>query len=400
MKRAILLDSEGTVTASAEGQLRDAGDMAAGSASPAAERSRGPQLSVVVPTFKESGSIAELCRRLEAVLGATGWEVVFVDDDSPDGTAALGRSLAQADARVRCIQRIGRRGLSSACVEGILASSAPIVAVMDADLQHDETALPKMVELVRSGEAELAVGTRYAQGGSTGDWDASREKMSRTATWLSHVITGVHLSDPMSGFFVIKREKFEEVVRGLSGLGFKILLDIAATAKKDLKVAEVPYEFRLRQAGESKLDSQVLWEFLLLLIDKRIGKWVPARFVSFAAIGGMGVVVHFAVLTAMFQLIGEGFALSQTVAAVAAMVFNYSLNNVLTYRDRRRTGWRWLTGLVSFIAVCAIGAAANVGVASYLFEEQSTGWVLSALAGILMGAVWNYAVSSVYTWRK
>jgi dolichol-phosphate mannosyltransferase len=204
----------------------------------------------------------------------------------------------------------------------------------------------------------------------------------------------------MSGFFVIKRETFEKVVRGLSGLGFRILLDIAATAKGDLRVAEVPYKFRLRETGESKLDSQVLWEFILLLVDKRIGRWVPARFVSFAAIGGMGVVVHFLVLTGMFQVLGEGFALSQSVAALAAMVFNYALNNALTYRDRRRKGWRWWTGLASFVAVCAIGAAANVGVASYLFETQSTGWALSALAGILMGAVWNYAVSSVYTWRK
>jgi dolichol-phosphate mannosyltransferase len=363
-------------------------------------RARGPELTIVVPTFKESGSIAELCRRLEAALGETGWEIVFVDDDSPDGTAALGRALAHADARVRCIQRIGRRGLSSACVEGILASSAPIVAVMDADLQHDEQVLPRMVELVRSGQADLAVGSRYVAGGSTGDWDANREKISRTATRLTHLITGVKLSDPMSGFFVIKRETFEKVVRGLSGLGFKILLDIAATAKGDLRVAEVPYKFRLRETGESKLDSQVLWEFILLLVDKRIGRWVPARFVSFAAIGGMGVVVHFLVLTGMFQVLGEGFALSQSVAALAAMVFNYALNNALTYRDRRRKGWRWWTGLASFVAVCAIGAAANVGVASYLFETQSTGWALSALAGILMGAVWNYAVSSVYTWRK
>jgi dolichol-phosphate mannosyltransferase len=375
-------------------------------ARPAAEPSAGGRLApvrevtIVVPTFKESANIAELRARLEACLAGDSWEVVFVDDDSPDGTAALGRELARKDARVRCIQRIGRRGLASACVEGILSSSAPIVAVMDADLQHDETALPRMIELVRAGDCDLVVGTRYAEGGSTGEWDAKRERMSRLATWLSHKITGVRLSDPMSGFFVVRRDAFEKVVRGLSNLGFKILLDIAATAKKDLRIAEVPYEFRPRFAGESKLDSQVLWEFALLLIDKRIGRFVPARFVSFAAIGGVGVLVHFAVLTVLFQLVGEGFALSQSVAAIAAMVFNYTLNNLLTYRDRRRVGWRWWTGLLSFIAVCAVGAVANVGVASYLFAEQSAGWVLSALAGIAMGAVWNYAVSSVYTWRK
>jgi dolichol-phosphate mannosyltransferase len=270
---------------------------------------------------------------------------------------------------------------------------------MDADLQHDERALSAMIDKVRSGECDVAVATRYAHGGSTGDWEASRARMSKFATWLSHKVTGVRLSDPMSGYFVIRREVFDTVSRGLSSLGFKILLDIVATAGKDVRVAEVPYEFRPRTAGESKLDNQALWEFALLLIDKRFGKIVPARFVSFALIGGFGVIVHFAVLTALHQARGVDFLVSEIAAASVAMVFNYTLNNALTYRDRRRSGWRWWTGLLSFFAICSIGAASNVGVANYLFEGH-TGWVLSALAGIIVGAVWNYAVSSIYTWRK
>ena len=359
----------------------------------------GYELTVVVPTFNERQNIGTLLAGLDAALAGFDWEVVFVDDDSPDGTASFARDLAQQDSRVRCIQRIGRRGLSSACIEGALSSAAPYIAVMDADLQHDEAKLPQLLELVRSGSCDVAVGSRYARGGSVGHLDARRRRMSRLATWLSRKVTGVDLSDPMSGFFVIRRERFHDVVRGLSGLGFKILLDILATPRSKMTVREAPYEFRSRLAGESKLDSQALWEFLLLLIDKKIGKYVPARFVSFASIGGLGVGVHFVVLSVLFKLLGASFTFSQAAAAGSAMVLNYTLNNVLTYRDRRLTGWRWWVGLASFVAVCALGAGANVGVASYLFG-QNAGWVPSAVAGILMGAVWNYAVSSVYTWRK
>lgn len=368
-------------------------------ASAVAQDARGYELTLVIPTFKEEANIAPLVARLDTALKGVRWEAIFVDDDSPDGTVGAVQAIAHGDPRIRVLHRIGRRGLSTACIEGMLASSSDYVAVMDADLQHDETALPAMLAAVKGGEADIAVGTRYAKGGSIGQWDEKRAGMSRLATWLSHKVTGVELSDPMSGFFLIRRDAFNGVVRGLSGLGFKILLDILATGHGKLRVAETPYQFRERVAGESKLDTQALWDFLLLLIDKRFGKYVPPRFVSFAFIGGVGVVVHFAVLTLLFQVMSYGFALSQAIAAGAAMVFNYSLNNVLTYRDRRRKGLKWVTGLISFVAICSVGTAANVGVANYLFS-QHTNWVFSAVAGILLGAVWNYAVSSVYTWRK
>lgn len=365
----------------------------------ATEAVDGYELTLVIPTFNESLNVPRMVEVLDAALQGIRWEVIFVDDDSPDGTANVVRRISQTDPRVRVLHRIGRRGLSTACIEGALASSAEFVAVMDADLQHDETVLPQMLAAVRSGSADIAVGTRYAKGGSIGEWNQSRAQMSALATWLSHKVTGVNLSDPMSGFFLLRREAFNGVVRDLSGLGFKILLDILASGKGKLRVHEQPYQFRNRVAGESKLDTQALWDFFLLLIDKRIGKLVPARFVSFGLIGGFGVVIHFIVLTTLFQFLGQNFAWSQAIAASVAMVFNYTLNNMLTYRDRRRKGFRWITGLISFAAICAVGMAANVGVANYLFVQQ-TFWVFSALAGILLGAVWNYAVSAVYTWRK
>jgi dolichol-phosphate mannosyltransferase len=357
------------------------------------------RLSIVVPTFNESRNVRELLCRLEATLGATGWEVIFVDDDSPDGTATEVRDIARADPWVRCLQRVGRRGLSSACIEGMLATSAPIIAVMDADLQHDETVLPRMLAEIEQGGADLVVGTRYSAGGSTGDWNKSRRAMSQLATMTSRAILKQPVSDPMSGFFMLQRKVLDFTVRGLSGLGFKILLDILATAKQPLRIAEVPYHFRDRFAGESKLDEMVIWEYGMLLADKTIGRFVPVRFLTFAIIGGLGVFVHMAILVLELKGLEVGFTTAQSAATGGAMIFNYTLNNLLTYRDRRLRRGAWFKGLFSFMIACSIGALANIGIAIYLFENR-TKWMFAALAGVLVGAVWNYAVTQLYTWGK
>lgn len=357
------------------------------------------RLSIVIPTFNELGNVRELLQRLESALGTPGWEVIFVDDDSPDGTSAVVRNIARSDSRVRCLQRIGRRGLSSACIEGMLASSAPAIVVMDADLQHDETVLPRMLAEIEHGRADVVVGTRYAANGSTGEWNETRKAMSRLATAASRAVLRQPVSDPMSGFFMLRREVVDATVRGLSGLGFKILLDLLATAKQPLRVAEVPYRFRDRFAGESKLDEMVIWEYGMLLADKTVGRYVPVRFLAFSIIGGLGLFVHMAVLTVLLKGLATGFTAAQSVATGTAMIFNFAVNNVLTYRDRRLKGWAWFKGLFSFMIVCSVGALANVGIATYLFENR-TQWVIAALAGVLVGAVWNFAVTQLYTWGK
>lgn len=357
----------------------------------------GPELSVVVPTFNESGNIRQLVALLAQALAGVRWEVIFVDDDSPDGTADAARALARQDARVRCIRRIGRRGLSSACVEGMQASSAPYVAVMDADLQHDETLLAPMLELLRGGSCDLVVGSRYVAGGGIGTWDKDRARASRAATWLARVALKAPISDPMSGFFMLRSELIEATSRRLSAIGFKILLDILASAPEPVRVRELPYRFRERHAGESKLDTRVAWDYLVLILDKKVGHYIPARFLVFSLVGGLGVFVHLAVLSTLFKLASASFLVGQTVATFAAMTFNFSVNNVLTYSDLRLRGWRWVRGWISFTLACSVGALANVGIANYLFKHDSY-WVLSAVAGIVVGAVWNYAVTRMYTW--
>ena len=358
----------------------------------------GPELSIIVPTLNERENVAELIQRIDKSLVGCSWELIFVDDDSPDGTSDFVRQLARRDSRVRCVQRIGRRGLSSACVEGMLASSAPYLAVIDGDGQHDERLLPPMLNVLKNSSQDIIVGSRYKDGGGIGDWDSSRAYMSGCATWFSRLVLRAGLTDPMSGFFMIRREALHDAVRHLSVIGFKILLDLFASSSRPLRFTELPYHFRSRHAGESKLDNRAKWDYGMLLLDKLIGHLVPVRFVAFILVGSVGVFVHLISLAFLFKGLHCNFVPSQIAATFLAMTANFTLNNVFTYRDMRLRGWRWLRGWLGFVLACSVGLAANVGVAAYVFENHA-GWTLAALAGIAVGAVWNYAVTMTYTWR-
>ncbi|BDW83035.1 dolichol monophosphate mannose synthase [Erythrobacter sp. Dej080120_24] len=357
-------------------------------------------LAIILPTLNERGNLAPLVARIEHALGPDGWEVLIVDDDSKDGTADEARDLALADRRVRVIQRIGRRGLASAAIEGFCATAAPFAAVMDADHQHDPALLPRMLAALKAGEAQICVASRFAEGASTADWDEpERERLSSFANAIARRITGVELTDPMSGYFMLPTATARALVPRLSGIGFKILLDLLATADSPMKVKEFPLNFSKRREGESKLDRAVLFDFLAGLYDKTLGRVIPTRFALFGTVGALGVVVHYAVLGALLA-VAAAFWQAQLAAVITAMSFNFWLNNWLTYRDKRLKGWgEVLRGWAGFCLTCAIGAFANVAVATFL-NEQGVFWALAALAGILIGSVWNYALSSRFVWGR
>ncbi|WP_370678313.1 glycosyltransferase family 2 protein [Pleomorphomonas sp. PLEO] len=358
-----------------------------------------PELSIVVPTFNESANIAPLVRLLDKALSGIAWEVIFVDDNSPDGTSRVAKELGLIDSRVRCLRRVGRRGLAGACVEGIMSSAAPTVAVMDADLQHDETILPAMLSAIRNG-ADLVVGSRYVEGGSSSSGlSLIRQWGSETATALAKRFLRIELSDPMSGFFMIRREKVEAIASVLSSDGFKILLDIVASTPERLNTVEIPFTFRERKAGESKLGTLVTAEYLGLLFSKISGGLFPVRFLMFLAVGASGIVVHLATLKITTLAFALTFSWAQFAATMVAMTWNFVLNNQLTYRDRRLSGLQFIFGLVIFYAVCSLGTLANVGVASWIYGFGPN-QMLAGLAGAILGSVFNYAASSVLTWRK
>ena len=356
------------------------------------------ELTVVVPTLNERENVRPLYEAVSAALAGESWEIVFVDDDSGDGTPEEVEALAAEAGNVRLLRRIGRRGLATAFIEGALSSSAPVIAFMDADLQHDERLLPLMLAAIRSGEAEVAIGSRYVAGGAADGLTERRESVSRFGTRLANWLLGSRVSDPLSGFFAIGRDPFEHTVRRLSGIGFKILVDILASAERPLRVVELPYSFRPRHVGTSKFDSLIGAEYLQLLIDKALNGLLPARFVLFCAVGGSGLLLHLGVLWATHEWLS--FAWAQAAATFIAMTSNFFLNNSLTYADRRLKGRRIAWGLLSFYVICAFGAVANVGLASFLYDAQGAYWGLAGLAGALVGAVWNFAVSSIVTWRR
>jgi dolichol-phosphate mannosyltransferase len=358
------------------------------------------RLTVVIPCYNEAANVGPMIARLEAALAGTAWEAIFVDDDSPDGTAAIARLAAQRDARVRCLRRIGRRGLASACIEGALASSAAYVAVIDGDLQHDETLLPRMLAALEAGEADIVLGSRHVEGGdAAAGFSAVRAGLSDLGGTLARAILPVKVADPMSGFFMLPRPLFEELAPRLTATGFKILLDLLLSAPRPLRVKELPYRFRAREHGTSKLDTAVLLQFLGLLADKVTGGAVPLRFLSFCAVGLVGIFVHLAVLGLLHGALGAGFGAGQWIATFAAMTVNFMLNNRITYRDQRLKGPLLWRGLALFYLVCGIGAAANVGIASLLVQDGLLGWGPAGAAGALITVVWNYAVSATLVWR-
>lgn len=361
-----------------------------------------PDFAVVIPTLNEALNIPIIVEALDRVLAHFTYEVIFVDDWSRDGTRdAIAREAevrAGLGPSIRLLSRYGRKGLSSAVIEGALSTFAPIIVVMDADMQHDERLLPDMLESLQSGRADIVIGSRYCSNGSTGDWDVDRQRASRFATNIANWLLDVPVSDPMSGFFAFRRRHLEAIVPRLSQLGFKVLLDMLLSSDAGIRVIELPYHFRNRSAGESKLRFKVLLDFLLMVVNKRLERLLPPRLLLFGLVGLLGLGVHLATLSAGLSILRLPFGAAQTLAVGSAIGFNFLLNNALTYRDRRLKGWRMIRGMASFYAICSLGALANVGVGMLAFAERPNWW-LAGIAGAVVGSAWNFLASRSLTWR-
>ena len=356
------------------------------------------ELAVIVPTLNERENVKPLIARLEDALAGLEWEVIFVDDDSPDATAELCRHIGRRDGRVRVLQRIGRRGLTSACLEGILATCAPFVAIIDGDLQHDETLIPRMLARLKSENLDLVIGSRNVEGGSMGPMGEWRVRLSHLGRMISRRIISCELQDPMSGFFVADRRFINIALPRISAVGFKILLDLIASSPRPVRFAETPYEFQTRVRGESKLDTTVAFEHLTLVLHKLIGSMLPVQFLMFGLVGLLGAFIHLTVLSVLLFQWGVPFVRAHAVGTAVAMSANFFLNNVLTYRDRRLRGWRLIPGMMLFFEVCALGALSNFALAKLLY---STGWpwYLAGITGMGVSSVWNFSVTSALSRR-
>jgi dolichol-phosphate mannosyltransferase len=361
-------------------------------------------LSLVLPTYNEAANLPELLPSIRKVLYGISHEIIIVDDDSPDGTWKVAQKIAHNLGDVHVIRRVGRRGLSSAVIEGFLAAKGDIFVVMDADGQHDMQLLPKLHRAVTE-HSGIAIGSRYVEGGGVGAWDERRYALSRIATKLAIALCAVKARDPMSGFFAVDRATFEEVLPRLNPKGFKILLDLLVHVPRRTQVTEVPFTFGVRRHGESKLSRRVQLEFLEYLYDVSLGRYIPLTFVKYCIVGALGVGVHltaFLLLSRYFAhglpLTIFGFSLSVIGAIETAIVFNFWLNNLWTFAHARLRGVGMLVGFAKYNVACAFGALANYAVSTFLF---SLGWgeILSVVLGACTGIIWNYTMSRLFAWK-
>jgi dolichol-phosphate mannosyltransferase len=328
-----------------------------------------------------------------------------VPHDSPDETWRVAEELGDRLDQVRVIRRVGRRGLASAVIEGFLAAKGVVFVAADADGQHDFQLLTELLAAVEGG-AGLAIASRYVPGGSVGEWDERRYALSRLATRIAQRLCRVPVSDPMSGFFAVSRPTFRGALPGLNPMGFKILLDLLVHLPPGTTVREIPLRFGSRLHGESKLSRLVQLQFLEYVYDVTLGRRIPLTLVKYCVVGGLGVVVNAVAFLAASAVLGStaettlrGFSIAVLVATETAIVFNFALNNVWTFSLARLSGRRLVGGFLRYNAACALGAVANFAVSGLLFAR---GWpgVLAAVGGALVGAIWNYTMSRLITWRQ
>ncbi len=363
--------------------------------------SRSTVLSLIVPTYNERENLVPLFESIQRALSDLSnlvYELIVVDDDSPDGTADLAESLAEIYP-VKVIRRINERGLATAVVEGFKQAVGDVLGVIDADLQHPPDVIPNLLREIWNG-ADVAVATRYIEGGGTKGWSFSRKMVSKGATFLSHLLLPVtrNVKDPMSGFFLLRRDVLDGVK--LMPIGYKILLEVLAKGRADSVVA-VPYVFTERVAGKTKFNLREQLNYLkhlyhLSQVDKEI-----RRFFKFCLVGTSGVFVNMGLLWLLTETAGFYYLISAIFAIEASIISNFTLNELWTFRDRRGgTARSVLARALKFNLVSAAGVGINLTILYGLTEAFGLYYLASNLIGIAAATLWNFGLSYLWTWHR
>jgi len=353
------------------------------------------QLSLIVPTYNERNNILPLAQRVKQALHGRSYEIIIVDDDSPDGTAEMAESLS-SEYPIRTICRKGEKGLATAVVAGFAQARGCVLGVIDADLQHPPEKLVALVEAIENG-ADVAIGSRYIQGGGVGEWGIIRRAISRGATFVGQLFLPSirRVKDPMSGFFLLRREVIEGVE--LHPLGYKILLEVLVKGNAR-NVAEVAYTFSERQFGESKLNLgeqlNYLKHIVLLSIHEKENRRIP----KFALVGASGTIVNLVTLGIMVDVLLVSKEISGIVSIEVSMLSNFMLNDSWTFRDRRRG--LIVSRLGKFHLVSLAGAGITYLVFWSLTDGLAVHYLISMGVGILGGFLWNFGINNLWTWRR
>jgi len=350
------------------------------------------KVSVIVPTYNERENLPELVKRLSKALKGYDYEILVVDDDSPDGTWRLAQKLAE-EYPVRVIRRVKEKGLSSAVIRGFKEASGEVFVVMDADLQHPPEKVPELVKAIESG-ADIAIGSRYVKGGEVRNWYWYRKLISKGAIMLGRVALPKirNVKDPVSGFFALRREVLEGVE--LNPVGFKILMEILVKGRYK-KVVEIPFTFGLRKAGESKLGSKTIINYLRHVY--RLMKWEGEidRLIKFSLVGLSGVFVNEGFLWAFVRFLGLDKIVSNIIATELAILNNFLWNDLWTFRDLREKPLS--QRLLSFHMAALTGAIVQ-WVVYIVLLYLGMHYLLANLVGIVASFVVRFVFNRHITW--
>ncbi len=361
------------------------------------------RLSIVLPTFNERGTISGLIEQLLNLRSRYDLELLVVDDDSPDGTAELVRSLARDVPCLRLIRRVGRAGLASAIKEGLLDATGDLALVMDSDGQHEPAAVGRAVDTLLAGNWDLVIGSRFHPEATIRGLSGRRERGSTWANAMARFSLARaynDLGDPMSGFFAIRLDRALPLLRAVDVNGFKFLYELLAVSGGRLRAVDIPLTFQSRTYGSSKLDLAIFWDFLISILHSLSLRLVPRRAISFGLVGLSGVLVQLVSCQVLMASLRLDFERALPLAVVAAASSNYLINNSLTFRFQRLQGRALLWGLLKFLLVSSLPVLANVGLASAFYNYVSHNTLWAQLAGILVVFVWNYAASSKFVWNN
>ena len=356
------------------------------------------KISIVVPTYNESKNITPLYENLCKVLPHNDWELIVADDDSPDGTAEVARCISGAH-NIRIINRRRGKGLSPSVIDGVQASHGDYIVVMDADGQHDERLIPEMIRILDTQDIDVVSGSRFMHGATQRGLNSPRFMLSKYGTFLLNIILNKNLSDPLTGFFSTSRKDFLDLIPRMENQGYKIFAEYISL-KKQARIIELSYNFRPRLTGESNLNSLVIWNFMVFIVAKILRGKIPEAFLSFVFVGGLGAILHILCFYVTFSYMEVAFHSAQLISTAIATIFNFHLNNRLTFPTRQLRGHVYYSGLFKYFVASSIGIFANVSIATISYEQVHYGAIISSLLGAIIDAVWKYTFAESIIWKE
>ncbi len=360
-------------------------------------------ISIVIPTFNEVENIIPLLKNLTSLVNHFEYEIIVVDDDSPDGTSDEVNKYMKLNKRIKLITRIGRSGLSSAIKEGLIFAQGKYLLVLDGDGQHDPSFILQMLEEIKKNKSDIIIGSRFLNTSTLEGLSNKRSLGSKIANKFARI--SLHrnyskLTDYLSGCFCLEKEITKKFIRKIEINGFKFLYELLSLSKGKLVVNEVPLIFKERRFGNSKLDVAIVWDFLISIIHNLTLRLLPRRAISFGLVGISGVFVQLFITSFLVEIFLIDFYNALPFAVVFAATSNFLINNQVTFRSDRLKNKALLTGLLKFLIVASLPVIANVGITTAFYKYISADTFIAQIAGIAIVYAWNYLASSSFVWKK